>query len=36
MEKKEIYESLDMDIVTFENVDIITDSDSDGLPPLGV
>lgn len=26
MEKKEIYESLDMDIVTFENVDIITDS----------
>ena len=36
MEKKEIYESLDMDIVTFENVDIITDSDPDGLPPLGV
>lgn len=26
MEKKEIYESLNMDIVTFENVDIITDS----------
>ena len=32
--KKEKYEILEISIVKFENIDIITDSD--GLPPLGV
>ena len=31
MMTKDIYEELDMSVITFENVDIITDSD--GLPP---
>jgi hypothetical protein len=30
---KETYEILEISIVRFENIDIITDSD--GLPPLG-
>ena len=34
MMTKDIYEELDMSVITFENVDIITDSkDTDGLPP---
>ena len=36
MNTKDIYEELDMSVITFENVDIITDSDPDGLPPFGV
>ena len=33
--EKETYEILEISIVRFENIDIITDSDGDGLPPLG-
>ena len=36
MNTKDIYEELDMSVITFENVDIITDSDPAGLPPFGV
>jgi len=36
MNTKVIYEELDMSVITFENVDIITDSDPDGLPPQPV
>ncbi len=36
MHTKDIYEELDMSVITFENVDIITESDPDGLPPFGV
>ena len=35
MENKETNEYLEISIVRFENIDIITDSDPDGLPPLG-
>ena len=36
MNTKDIYEELDMSVITFESVDIITDSDPDGLPPQPV
>lgn len=37
MNTKNNYEELDMSVITFENVDIITDSnDPDGLPPFDI
>lgn len=36
MNNKDKYESLEMDVIAFETIDIITDSDPNGLPPVPV